>query len=97
MTATTEIPQTVEWCGQKVPVYPMQTVDFGLLLSQEPAEVEKLLRCCQTDGFFYLDLSGFDGRRFLEDQKHTLDLMYRFFESSLEAKNQFGLISPHLG
>jgi len=31
------------------------------------------------------------------DQQKTLELMHRFFESPLEAKNEFGLISPHLG
>jgi len=97
MTLATETPQTVEWNGTKVPVYPMDTIDFSLLLSQEPAEVEKLVRCCEGQGFFYLDLNNIDGRRILDDRKATLDLMYRFFEQPLEAKNEFGLISPHLG
>ncbi|KAH8900970.1 2OG-Fe(II) oxygenase superfamily protein, partial [Thozetella sp. PMI_491] len=97
MGVSTEVPQTVDWQGQKVPIYPMETIDFGRLLSQEPAEVERLLRCCQKEGFFYLDLKGIDGRRMLEDQQQTLDLMHRFFEKPLEAKNEFGLVSPHLG
>jgi isopenicillin N synthase-like dioxygenase len=97
MGAQTEVPQTVEWCGKQVPVYPMETINFDRLLSQEPAEVEKLLACCQTAGFFYLDLNGIDGRRMLDDQQKTLDLMYRFFGAPLEAKNEFGLVSPHLG
>lgn len=75
----------------------METISFERLLSQEPAEIERTVRCCENEGFFYLDLSGIDGRRYLEDQEKTLDLMHRFFESPLEAKNQFGLISPHLG
>ncbi|RYO73969.1 hypothetical protein DL762_001951 [Monosporascus cannonballus] len=97
MAPSTEIPQTVQWNGKTVPVYPMETVDYSRLLSQEPEEVEKALRCCQKEGYFYLDLSGIDGRRVLEDQKDTLELMYRFFGSPLEAKNQFGLVAPHLG
>jgi isopenicillin N synthase-like dioxygenase len=97
MGSTTETPKTVEWNGTPVPVYPMETIDFGLLLSQEPAEVERLVRCCENDGFFYLDLQGIDGRRILEDRQATLDLMYRFFDAPQEAKNEFGLISPHLG
>ncbi|KAI0009193.1 Clavaminate synthase-like protein [Xylariaceae sp. FL0662B] len=97
MAISAEIPQTVEWNGKKIPVYPMETIDFGKLLSQEPAEVERVLRCCQTEGFFYLDLQGIDGRRMLEDQQDTLKLMYEFFGAPLEAKNEFGLISPHLG
>lgn len=97
MAISTEIPQTVDWQGKKVPVYPMQTIDFSRLLSQEPAEVQKLVSCCQTDGFFYIDLQGIDGRRMLDDQQETLKLMDRFFESPLEVKNQYGLIAPHLG
>ena len=91
------IPETVEWNGKKTPVYPMDTVSFERLLSQEPAELEKVVRCCENEGFFYLDLQGIDGRRMLEDQQKTLELMNRFFESPLEVKNQYGLISPHLG
>ncbi|GAB1317185.1 Oxidoreductase vrtI [Madurella fahalii] len=97
MGISMEPPQSVEWNGTKVPVYPMETIDFSLLLSQEPAEVERLVRCCETKGFFYLDLQNIDGRRILEDRDATLDLMYRFFDAPLEAKNEFGLISPHLG
>ena len=97
MAISTEVPQTVDWQGKKVPVYPMQTIDFSRLLSHEPAEVEKLVRCCQTEGYFYLDLQGIDGRRMLDDQQDTLKLMHRFFESPLEVKNEYGLVSPHLG
>jgi isopenicillin N synthase-like dioxygenase len=97
MGITTELPKTVTWNGKQVPVYPMQTVDFSQLLSQEPAEIEKLVKCCQTEGFFYIDLQGIDGRRMLDDQQETLKLMHRFFESPLEVKNEYGLVSPHLG
>jgi isopenicillin N synthase-like dioxygenase len=97
MAASNEIPRTVQWNEKNVPIYPMETISFERLLSQEPAELEKLLRCCETEGFFYLDLQGIDGRRYLKDQENTLDLMHRFFESPLELKNQFGLVSPHLG
>jgi len=97
MAISTEVPETVQWNGKTVPVYPMETVSFERLLSQEPAELEKVVRCCETQGFFYIDLQGIDGRRMLADQKNTLDLMHRFFESPLEDKNQYGLVSPHLG
>lgn len=97
MAIITEVPKTVQWSGKQVPVYPMQTVDFSRLLSQEPDELEKLVRCCQDEGFFYLDLQGIDGRRMLDDQQETLKLMNRFFESPLEVKNEYGLVAPHLG
>jgi len=97
MTVTAEAPRTVEWNGKQVPVYPMQSFDFSKLLSQEPDELERLVKCCQDEGYFYIDLRGIDGRRFLDDQQETLKLMHRFFESPIEAKNQYGLVAPHLG
>lgn len=75
----------------------MQTINYGQLLSQDPAEVDKVLKACLEEGYFYLDLQGIDGRRMLDDQQETLKLMQRFFESPIEAKNEFGLISSHLG
>ena len=90
MGITSELPKTVQWNGSEVPVYPMQTIDFSRLLSQEPEELEKLLKCCQDEGFFYIDLQGIDGRRFLDDQQETLKLMNKFFDSPLEVKNEFG-------
>lgn len=97
MGISTEVPQTVEWSGKRVPVYPMETVDFGRVLSQEPAELENMLRICQQQGFFYLDLNGLDGSRFLDDQQRTLELMHRYFEAPIEDKNELGLITAHLG
>lgn len=97
MAPSTEVPQTVQWNGKSVPVYPMETISYEKLLSQEPAELEKLVACCEAEGFFYLDLQGIDGRRMLSDQKKTLALMHDFFGSPIEAKNQYGLVTPHLG
>jgi isopenicillin N synthase-like dioxygenase len=75
----------------------MRTIDYGLLLSQDPTEVEKVLKACLEDGYFQLDLDGIDGRRMLEDRTEVLKLMQRFFESPLSAKNEYGLIDSHLG
>jgi isopenicillin N synthase-like dioxygenase len=97
MAPTTEIPQTVEWQGKQVPVWSMRTINYGLLLSQDPAEVDNVLKACLEDGYFYLDLQSIDGRRALSDQQETLKLMKRFFEAPIEQKNEFGLISSHLG
>ncbi|CAN9257882.1 unnamed protein product [Alternaria alternata] len=97
MAPVTEVPRKVEWNGKQVPVYPMETIDFSAILSQEPAELEKLLQCCKEQGFFYLDLNNVDGRRFIDDHQELLKLMHRFFESPLEVKNEYGLIAPHLG
>ncbi|CAI4213264.1 unnamed protein product [Parascedosporium putredinis] len=59
---TADILHHVTWNGEQVPVYDMDTIDFGKVISSEPAE-----------------LRGW------------------FFDQPVEAKNQFGLVSPHLG
>lgn len=97
MGVSTKVPQTVEWAGKRVPIYPMETIDFGRVLSQEPAELENLLRVCRQAGFFYLDLDSLDGQRFLDDQQQTLKLMHRYFDHSLDEKNELGLVTAHLG
>jgi len=97
MGRSTEVTARVEWNGKQVPVYHMETIDFSAILSQEPAELEKLLQCCKDEGFFYLDLNNVDGRRFIDDHQELLKLMHRFFEAPIEVKNEYGLISPHLG
>jgi len=97
MAPSIDMPQTVEWQGKQVPVWPVQTIDYGQLLSQDPAEVEKVLNVCLEEGYFYLDLQSIDGKRMLADQNETQKLMHRFFEAPIEAKNEFGLISSHLG
>jgi hypothetical protein len=56
-----------------------------------------VLKACLEDGYFYLNLQSIDGRRALGDQQETLKLMHRFIEAPIEAKNEFGLISSHLG
>jgi isopenicillin N synthase-like dioxygenase len=90
-------PQTVEWQGKQVPVWPMPTINYSLLLSQDPAEVEKVLNACLEEGYFYLDLQSIDGGRMLGDEQETLKLMKRFFDAPIELKNEYGLISSHLG
>ena len=97
MAPAIDVPQTVEWQGKQVPVWPVQTIDYGMLLSQDPAELDKLLRACLDEGYFNLDLTSIDGRRMLSDQQETLKLMQRFFDAPIEQKNEFGLISSHLG
>ncbi|PSN74250.1 Clavaminate synthase-like protein [Corynespora cassiicola Philippines] len=97
MAAPTKVLRRVDWNGKTVPVYEMTTIDFSALLSQEPAEIEKLVECCKTEGYFYLNLNNIDGRRFVDDHQELLKLMDRFFASPLEVKNEYGLISPHLG
>jgi isopenicillin N synthase-like dioxygenase len=75
----------------------MRTINYSLLLSADPTEISSVLAACLEDGYFYLDLASIDGRRMLSDADTTLSLMKRFFSAPIEAKNEFGLISSHLG
>lgn len=89
--------KTVPYNGEEVPVCALETINFSRLLSQEPAEVRKLLQCCQEAGFFYLDLQDIDGRRTLDDHQRLLALMRRFFNSAHHKKNEIGLPSLEHG
>lgn len=97
MAPVLDPPQTVDWMGQPTPVWSMQTIDYGLLLSQDPGEVDRVVQACLEEGYFYLDLSGLDGRRTLADHAALLALMKRFFAAPIEEKNEYGLLSSHLG
>lgn len=85
------IPKTVRYEGKDVRVAELKTIDFGKMLSNEPEELQRLLSCCQDEGFFYLDLRGIDGRRTLDDEQRLLGMMARFFHSSFDEKNEIGL------
>lgn len=89
--------ETFPYNGAEVPVCELETIDFSRLLSHEPPEIKKLLRCCQDAGFFYLDLQDLDGRRMLKDQQQLLALMCRFFASPDNEKNEIGLLSLEHG
>jgi isopenicillin N synthase-like dioxygenase len=97
MTPVLDPPKSIDWMGKKTPVWSMQTLNYGLLLSHNPTEIDKLVNACIEEGYFYLDLQGIDGRRMLADHQETLKMMKRFFDKPLEQKNEFGLISSHLG
>ncbi|PGH16567.1 hypothetical protein AJ79_01673 [Helicocarpus griseus UAMH5409] len=86
MGINTKLPNTIEHEGKQVPICDLETVNYSRLLSQEPEEIDKLLRCCQSPGFFYLDLQDIDGRRILEDREKLLEAMRRFFERPIEQK-----------
>lgn len=97
MTVTISPRNTVSYNGEEVPVCKLQTIDFSRLLSHEPAEINKLLRCCLDAGFFYLDLQDIDGRWMLGDHQRLLALMRRFFNSPDDEKNEIGLPSLEHG
>lgn len=97
MTTETVPNKTISYNGKEVPICELQTMNFSRLLSQEPAEINKLLQCCQDSGFFYLDLEDIDGKRMLDDHQRLLTLMRRFFNSLPSEKNEIGLPSLEHG
>jgi isopenicillin N synthase-like dioxygenase len=73
--------------GREVNVAPLETIDFANLASRDPAEISRLLRCCQTHGFFYLDLQGTDSaRQVISDEKDILRFMETYFDQPLDVK-----------
>lgn len=97
MTIAVTPRKTVFYNDEEVPICDLETMNFSRLLSQEPGEINKLLLCCQKDGFFYLDLQDIDGKRMLEDHQRLLALMRRFFNSPDDKKNEIGLPSLEHG
>lgn len=88
-------PSTYE--GKPIKILSLETIHFSRLLSQEPDELARLLKLCETEGFFYLDLQDIDGRIILDGLQDLLAVMRRFFNSSHEAKNEIGLPSQEHG
>jgi isopenicillin N synthase-like dioxygenase len=88
---------SIHYQGKPIQIAQLQTINFSRLLSQEPAELDKLLHLCKTEGFFYLNLQDIDGRRMLDDKARLLKVMERFFNSSHDEKNEIGLPSQEHG
>lgn len=87
----------LDYKGESYDVAALETINFSRLLSQEPDEVNHLLRLCQTAGFFYLDLQDIDERQILDEHQELLAAMRRFFNSPHDAKNEIGLPSLNHG
>jgi len=73
--------------GEQVEVAPLSTIDFQMLVNGNPAEVQRLLDCCVTDGFFYLNLQGpHPSSKILVDQDNLLGVMKDYFDQPHEIK-----------
>jgi|SRR5882724_1044916 len=82
---TSFLPATLN--GADILVAPLDTIDLGLLLAKDPAEMNRLLQSCITHGFFYLDLQTCDvGRRILSNEQDVLRVMKQYFDQPLENK-----------
>jgi isopenicillin N synthase-like dioxygenase len=88
MSPSTQLPPTSAILhGQEVNIAPLETIDFARLAAKDPLEVSRLLRCCVTHGFFYLDLQGNDpARQVISDEKDVLRFMESYFDQPLEVK-----------
>jgi hypothetical protein len=82
-----QTPPTLIIEGKEVPAAPLVTVDFSRLEAKEPSEVSKLLKSCETHGFFYLDLQKTgNARQILAGGTEVFHLMSEYFAKPLEVK-----------
>ena len=73
--------------GTEVSIAPLENIDFARLETKNSAEIDKLLNCCKTHGFFYLDLRGTESaNQFLADKMDMLRFMETYFDQPLEVK-----------
>jgi len=73
--------------GREVKIAPLETIDFARLAANDPIEVSRLHRCCETHGFFYLYLQGTEaGQQVLSDEKDVLRVMETYFDQPLDVK-----------
>lgn len=84
-----------------VGVAQLEAVSFSQLLRRDELELSKLLRACQKDGFFYLDLANGSKSQMLRDWKTMLPLMQRWFDQPISEKLKYhrgtvlhGLVRP---
>jgi hypothetical protein len=50
----------------------LEAVNYSRLRQREGQELSKLIRACQNDGFFYLDLTNVDDEQMLRDWGNML-------------------------
>ncbi|KIX99432.1 uncharacterized protein Z520_05008 [Fonsecaea multimorphosa CBS 102226] len=73
-----------------IPTIPIAKISHHLLLAQDKEEISKTLKACQTDGFFYLDLTTTEsGRHLIEMSAECLALAKRAFALPQEEKTAF--------
>ena len=66
----------------------LQTISFSRLQSQESLEISRLLKACQTNGFFYLDLED-SAHEYLGDWPTALSLVIEFYNKPLHIKRGY--------
>lgn len=64
----------------------LQTIKFAPLLDQDKDELAKLVRACETDGFFYLDLSDQGSQKLFDDLEFLSTAVKEWLRQPLEKK-----------
>lgn len=81
---------TVNLDGREIPLAPLEVVNYSALLTEDSAEITKLVRASQGAGFFYLALSSandqFDGNEYLDNLQSIYRQQESYFSQCLEAK-----------
>ncbi|KIL93984.1 hypothetical protein FAVG1_02546 [Fusarium avenaceum] len=75
---------------EDVPIVPIARLSYRNLTSSCKNEMKKVLRACETDGFFYLDLTdGLFGQALLDEADDILDVAKGALNQSLDYKMKF--------
>jgi len=72
--------------GRQIDIAPLATINFALLANEEPAEIMKLVRACETHGFFYLNLQNKAGAQILRDKQSVLRITEDYFHQPYDVK-----------
>lgn len=78
---------------------PLLIIDFARLLRHDASEVNRLVEACETHGFFYLDLQGFEieSHTILDDRQSLLQTCEKYFNQAEEIKWRDDRHSPTYG
>ena len=66
----------------------LQTIKFSLLLDRNDFELAKLIKACETDGFFYLDLSDEGADKLYKDLDSASSIVKKWMSQPREKKCQ---------
>ncbi|KAJ0330971.1 hypothetical protein COL922a_012172 [Colletotrichum nupharicola] len=69
-----------------VPNADLRTIKFESLFDKDHDSLEALIKACETDGFFYLDLQATGSEKFWKDLKEIDEVAKNWFSQSTEVK-----------
>ncbi|KAF9770292.1 hypothetical protein IL306_012194 [Fusarium sp. DS 682] len=71
----------------------LHTVKFNNLFDRDEKELETLLKACERDGFFYLDLQDSSSGKLWRDLDRVSEIAKRWFSQPVEVKLKTPTIS----